>query len=54
MTDILGKKIETVFEGTIPSGESKYFIDAANYISGTYFVSLKTDYSTQVQKLIVK
>ncbi len=54
VTDILGGKIETVFEGTIPSGASKYFIDAANYASGTYFITLKTENNIQVQKLIVK
>ncbi len=54
VVDILGKKVETVFEGTIPAGESKYFIDAANYTAGTYFVSLTTDNNIQIQKLIVK
>ncbi len=52
--DVLGRKIETVYVGTIPSGESKYFIDAANYIAGTYFVSLKTNNNIQIQKLMVK
>lgn len=54
VADILGRKVETVFEGTIPAGESKYFIDAANYTSGTYFIRLITDNNIQVQKLIVK
>ncbi len=52
--NVLGKKIETVFNGTIPSGESKYFIDAANYTAGTYFIQLKTENNIQIQKLIVK
>ena len=52
--DVLGQKVETVFEGAIPSGESKYFIDAANYVAGTYFISLKTENTIQIQKLIVK
>ncbi len=52
--DILGRQIETVFKGVIPSGESKYFIDAANYTAGTYFVSLKTKNEIQIQKLIIK
>ena len=54
VTDILGKHIETVFEGMLPSGDSKYFIDAANYTSGTYFISLRTESEIQIQKLIVK
>lgn len=52
--DILGRQIETVFKGVIPSGESKYFIDAANYTAGTYFVRLKTKNEIQIQKLIIK
>lgn len=52
--DVLGRLVETVFDGNIPAGESKYFIDAANYSSGTYFVSLKTENQIHTQKLIVR
>ena len=54
VTDILGRSVELVFEGQIPSGESKYFINAERYKAGTYIITLKTENFTQSQKLIVK
>lgn len=52
--DVLGRYIETVFEGQVPSGESKHFINADQYLAGTYIVTLKTKNLTSTQKLIVK
>lgn len=52
--DILGRTIETVFEGRLPSGDSKYFINADRYQAGTYVITLKTDAALQTQKLIVR
>ena len=54
ITDILGRDVQTLFDGKMPAGENKYFIQAHNYEAGTYFVTLKTDNQQQVQKLIVK
>ncbi len=54
VTDVLGRRVEVLFEGQLPAGASKYFINAAEYQAGTYFVSLKTERQTQTQKLIVK
>ena len=54
LTDILGKQVSTIFQGEIPSGESKYFIDAATLSSGVYFITLKSGKFTLVQSLVVK
>ncbi|MEM6965882.1 MAG: agmatine deiminase family protein [Bacteroidota bacterium] len=54
VTDILGRKMETIFSGKIPVGENNYFIHANNYAAGTYLVTLKTEEQILVQKLIVK
>ena len=54
MLDVFGRKVEVIFEGTIPAGESKYFINAADYAPGTYFISLKTENKIQNQKLVIK
>ncbi len=54
LTDVLGRVVETIFEGQVPSGESKYFINAERYPSGTYFITLQTDSFAQSQKLIIK
>lgn len=52
--DIMGRKLQTIFEGNIPQGESKYFIDAQRFVSGTYLIVLQTEQGKEVQKLMVK
>jgi agmatine/peptidylarginine deiminase len=54
LTDILGKNIATIFQGELPAGESKYFIDAATLDSGVYFITLKSGNANLVQSLVVK
>ncbi len=54
VNDLAGRAIETVFEGQLPMGDSNYFIDAADYESGIYFVRLQTATQNIVKKLIVK
>ncbi|HNM24556.1 MAG TPA: T9SS type A sorting domain-containing protein, partial [Saprospiraceae bacterium] len=49
-----GQTVETVFEGQIPSGNSNYFIDAATYPSGAYFVELRAGDQLSVKKLVVR
>ncbi|MBP6825747.1 MAG: agmatine deiminase family protein [Saprospiraceae bacterium] len=50
----LGQLVETVFSGEFPAGLSNHFIDAGQYVSGTYFVELQTGSQTVVKKLIVR
>jgi len=50
----IGQLVETVFNGEFPAGQSNYFIDAANYVSGTYFVQLQTGGQTMLKKLVVR
>lgn len=52
--DIMGKKIETIFEGNIDKGEKNFFINAINYSKGVYFVRLTSKQRQQIQKLIIK
>ncbi len=52
--DVLGRLVETVYQGDIPAGESKYFINADTYQAGTYFVTLTTQAGSHTQKLLVK
>jgi agmatine deiminase len=54
LTNVLGQTIKTIFQGEIPAGESKYFLDAAQLDSGMYFITLKSGSSTVVQSLVVK
>jgi len=50
----LGQLVETVFTGEFPAGPSNYFIDAAQYPSGAYFVELQTGRQTVLKKLVVR
>lgn len=50
----LGQVVETVFAGEIPSGTSNHFIDAGNYVPGTYFVELQTGSQIVLKKLVVQ
>ncbi|MFZ4399161.1 MAG: agmatine deiminase family protein [Bacteroidales bacterium] len=52
--DIVGKKILTIFEGKIPSGNKNFFINAADLSKGVYFVKLQTKEYSVSQKLVVK
>lgn len=54
LTDVLGRTLATIFEGDIPVGESKYFIDAAPYEAGTYFIRLKNEENSTTQKLMIQ
>jgi len=54
MFDIMGKKVDTIYEGNILKGDRNFFINAANYPKGIYFVRLKNNYWQQIQKLVIK
>jgi len=50
----LGQEIALVFAGELPAGKSNYFLNAAQYVPGTYFVQLQTSSQTVLKKLVVK
>lgn len=50
----LGQYVGTVFNGTFPAGPSNYFLDAARYAPGTYFVQLQTNSTSVLKKLMVR
>ncbi|MBL7775875.1 MAG: agmatine deiminase family protein, partial [Saprospiraceae bacterium] len=52
--NMYGQLVQTVFEGRLPAGASTYFIDASRLTSGTYWVQLRSNGQTNVQKLIVR
>lgn len=52
--DMLGRDVLTVFRGTIPHGEKKYFFDASQLATGTYVVKVETATSSTSQKFLVK
>lgn len=52
--DLFGRLVQTVFEGPIPTGESKYFIDAGRLNPGSYSVELNDGQRVSARKLIVR
>jgi agmatine deiminase len=54
VVDAYGRVIEVLFEGTLPAGESKHFLMAHEYVSGTYFVQLHTENGIHTQRVVVK
>ena len=54
LIDVLGRTIETIYNGEIPQGESHYFLHSDKYPAGTYFIRLQTAEGSQIQKLLIK
>ncbi len=52
--DITGKRIQTIFEGRIPAGTSKYFIDASQLQAGAYVLVLQTEDFQLSRRLMIK
>ena len=52
--DAMGRLQKVIFEGEMQAGDANYFINAQEFVSGTYFVQLKTQEQTYNQKLIIK
>lgn len=52
LTDITGKVVTVLQNGSVTFGEHKYFIDARNYAQGSYFVVAETE-NARISKPIV-
>jgi len=50
----LGQRVQTVFVGAFPSGDSNHFLDASQLRAGTYFVELQTPQQVVMRKLVVR
>ena len=54
LLDLFGRQVMTIYAGTIESGESKYFFHAGDMPAGQYFLELRSNLGTAVQKLQIK
>jgi len=54
LINLLGKTESILFKGELPVGISHYFFHATDYPTGTYFLSLTTEYGQEVQKVIIE
>lgn len=54
LTDMLGRKVADIYNGSLPAGKSNYFINAATLPQGVYMVIMDTQQSRKTAKLVVK
>jgi len=54
MYNMIGEKVKVIHEGSFPSVQKNFFIDASNYPSGVYHVVFKSDGNTQTQSLVIE
>ena len=52
--DITGKLVSTIYKGIIPQGESKYFIQAGEYATGSYLIVIEGEGFKMTKKLMVR
>ena len=50
----LGQQLATIFNGEFPAGQSNYFVDAARFAPGAYFVQLQTNGRSVLKKLLIR
>ena len=51
--DLLGRKMETLLDGKLPSGTHSVIWDAENYSSSTYFYTIRSASSFETKKMIL-
>ncbi len=51
--DLLGRKVESLVEENQPAGNYQVNWDAKNILSGIYFYQLRTEYSSEVKKMVL-
>lgn len=52
--NVHGQKMENIFSGKLEQGEQKYFLDAASYSSGSYFIQFTTAEGSIMKKLMIE
>lgn len=54
LRNVTGQVVQTIHEGTIPMGESKYFFHAHEYAAGSYFVVIETSETSITKKVMIR
>jgi agmatine deiminase len=52
--DIFGRKVKTIFDGTLQAGQSRHYFNANTLAPGTYFVILKSTQALSSRRVVVK
>lgn len=54
ITDVLGRIVQTVFSGKLPTGVSRHYFFANQLPAGIFYAVLRSDHTVQAQKVLVK
>lgn len=54
VTDLTGKIIQTIYKGDFKIGNTNFFINTHEWVSGAYLIVAETNEGTSIQKLMVK
>lgn len=54
LTDITGKMVQSVFEGTVHQGQQFKFFDASGLAKGAYILIIRSDSGVLIQKIMVR
>ncbi len=52
--NVLGEKVETIFEGETKTGTNRYFINTQNFSAGVYFIRYRIGETETTKRLIVR
>lgn len=53
IADVTGRIVSTLYQGTMPRGESKYFFNAADFASGSYQIIVQSKQVSLTKKIVV-
>ncbi len=51
--DMQGRKLETLFDATVPSGQYNATLEVDKYNSGAYFIKLRSGHMTKTEKVMI-
>ena len=54
LIDVLGKQVETIFDGFTAVGENRYFLNTEEVPAGLYFIEVNTSSGSKREKLVVR
>ena len=54
MTDVMGRLIYVLYDGLLSPNHPNIFLDARDYIPGTYFITVKTERQSFTRKLVIR
>jgi len=54
LLDITGRKVQTIFSGTLKRGDNKFFLNSIGIAPGVYLVALTSGGQQKTSKLVIR